>query len=125
MNDKQKFLKEIVYRAQQAGLCTKQQEFADMIGVSRTGFSSAMNGNAKFLTDSLVKKVKSWAIINGIDTDATPRPQQQTGVFVPKETLDLYTNLSETCRNLSAILRQLNAPIMDAPGKHPFLTNNK
>lgn len=106
MDDKQQFLREIFFRALSTGLCNKQQEFANLVGVNASAMSSAMNGNAKFLTDSLVKKVKSWAIINGIDTDATPRPQQ-TGVFVPKETLDLYTNLSETCRNLSAILRQL------------------
>lgn len=119
------WLKTIYFKALSAGLCRRQQEMADAIGISRSGLSAAMNGDPRFLTNSLTLKVSLWAKANGL-TDEAPAPAQQQprGVFIPDETLALYTNLSEAVRNLSAILRQMNVPLpQDVAAKNPFLTN--
>lgn len=128
MNTKQDLLKALYRKAVGAGLCKTQKEWAEMIGIHKSGLSAAMNGDEKFLTDSLMRKVTLWAEAHGLGADApAPQPapvQPQHGIFIPDETLALYTNLSEAVRNLSAILRQMNVPLpQDVAAKNPFLTN--
>lgn len=111
--EKQAYIKKIYGLAVAAGLLRKISEFADALEVDRSGLSSAMNGNERNLSDRLVRKVEKWAKLNGLDGEplpvAHPPVQEQRGVFIPEETLALYTNLSETCRNLSAIVAQMQA----------------
>jgi hypothetical protein len=46
------------YRAlQEAGRCKSKKEFAEMLGVNYIGLTRAMNGDAQYLTDSLLAKV--------------------------------------------------------------------
>lgn len=55
-NAKLQALKDAFDRCLATGITRNQQEFADLVGTSRTTMSSAMNGNDKALTDSLVAK---------------------------------------------------------------------
>lgn len=100
---------QVYHRALAAGLCTSKAEFADVVGVGRSSLSAAMNAGDKSLTDSLVKKVSTWAQLNGLMNEPQAEPKPQRSVIIPEETLELYNNLSETCRNLSALLMQYQA----------------
>lgn len=55
--EKQDMLNLAYETALQMGLCATKSEFADLLKVNRSGLSSALNGNEKYLTDSLVAKV--------------------------------------------------------------------
>lgn len=107
--EKKDYLNEVFYKAKMAGLCSQKSEFADLLQVNRTGLSAAMNAGGKCLTDFLVSKVRMWAKVNGLEDAAPEEPKPQRSITIPEETLELYTNLSETCRNLSAILAQYQA----------------
>lgn len=100
---------QVYHRALAAGLCTSKAEFSDVVGVGRSSLSAAMNAGDKSLTDSLVKKVSTWAQLNGLMNEPQAEPKPQRSVIIPEETLELYNNLSETCRNLSALLMQYQA----------------
>jgi hypothetical protein len=111
MDDKKEYLKSIYLKAREAGLCDTQQEFATLLETNRTTLSSAMNGNATYLTARHYNKVRRFAIENGLDGEAPAKPEPpKKQIVIPEETLELYTNLSETCRNLSAILARMGLP---------------
>jgi hypothetical protein len=84
------------------GKIGSKKDLAALIGVHHTTLSSAFNGNPQYCTDALVSKVSALL-------ERKPeRPARQ--ITIPEETLELYTNLSETCRNLSAILARMGLP---------------
>ena len=56
----QLYLQGAYRRAVGAGKCRTLKEFSELIGVDRTGLSSALNGSEKHLTKSLVKKVRAF-----------------------------------------------------------------
>lgn len=108
MEDKKDYINRVYRLALGAGLCNNKSEFADLLGMNRAGVNSAMNGNEKNLTDKLVQRVRMFAQTHGLEekkeTQPAPAQPRGEGVFIPPETLELYNNLSETCRNLSALL---------------------
>lgn len=61
MENKQQQLNEIFQQCRTAGVCHTQSEFAELIGVNRSGMSAAMNGNPLYLSDNLMSKVKAFA----------------------------------------------------------------
>lgn len=67
MEEKTEFIKRVYNLAALRGLCSTKKEFATLLGVNDKGLSSAMNGDPKNLTDSLVKKVQLFASANGLD----------------------------------------------------------
>ena len=100
-----------VYRAAVgAGLCANIKQFAEVSGFNYTSLSSAMNGSEAILTDKFIAKIHRWAVQAGLEVDEAikvARPQnQQGGVWIPPETLELYNNIAATCRNLSEILKK-------------------
>ena len=54
-------LKDSFDRCRETGIVRNQQEFADLVGVTRSTMSSAMNENERALTDSLVAKAMKIA----------------------------------------------------------------
>lgn len=58
--DKKETLNFIFEQARSAGLARTQRDFAALLGINEKGFSSAMNGNEKYLTDSLIAKVSKF-----------------------------------------------------------------
>ena len=96
MNKEEKmiYLRGVYQNARSAGLCHTQKEWADLLGIDRTGLSSAMNGNEKALTDSLVHKVEMWAKLNGVASSPQRQPQGQD-IVIPAATATFYENLSE------------------------------
>ena len=100
---------QIYHKACMAGLCSSKSEFAQIVGVDRGSMSTAMNSGGKALTTSLLTKVQMWAQLKGLMNEPQAEPKPQRSVIIPEETLELYNNLSETCRNLSALLMQYQA----------------
>lgn len=112
--DMQDYLRKTYQAAIGAGLLRTVKEFAEALEVDPSGLSSAMNGRERNLTPSLIKKVRRWAETVGLEGEKKTQPEgekEQKGVFIPEETLALYTNLSETCRNLSAIVAQMQVGV--------------
>ena len=116
MNTEQRkdYLQSVYRKALGAGLCRTQTEWAKLLEIDRAGLSSAMNGNEKALTESLVKKVQMWAQINGIEQGA---PQPET-IEIPAATVSLYQNLTEAMKNMSETIRLQQELISRLQGAH-------
>lgn len=57
MNERQKRLNQVFDYLRLNGKMKTQKDFAEAIGVQRTGISAALNGNDLYLTDSLFLKI--------------------------------------------------------------------
>lgn len=114
MDDNKEYLLRIYNLAALRGLCRTKKEFAALLGVNDKGLSAAMNGSEKHLTDSLVRKVKSWAALHQLEEEAPKDPAQQRGVFIPEATQAMFDNMAETIRIQAQMLASLH-------GAAPFL----
>ena len=115
MNENQEYLQRIMLAARNNGLCRTQKEFAALLGDDATSLSSALNGNPRSLTNSLIGKVRNFAISQGLEDGTTPLPKPG-GIYLPPETLDLFNNLSETIRLQAEMLA--HRPVVQAPQKN-------
>ena len=98
MENKKDYIIRIFGLAVAAGLCSQKQEFAQLLGVDRSGLSCAMSGKEQYLTDSLILKVQAFATRNGLeDLPAVEKPKQE-GVWLPEETRQIFENMSQTIR---------------------------
>ena len=82
MENRTDYLKRIYNLAVLRGLCVTKKEFATLLGVNDKGLSSAMNGNEKNLTESLVKKVQLFASANDLDRQEDTLPGATETVLV-------------------------------------------
>ena len=71
-------LRESFERCRETGIVRNQQEFADLVGVTRSTMSSAMNENERALTDSLV--AKAMKITNEL-TNRLQSPEHTVPIF--------------------------------------------
>ena len=84
MENKADYLKRVYNLAVLRGLCVTKKEFAALLGVNDKGLSSAMNGDRKNLTDSLVKKVQLFASANELDRmEEGQTPQAESVLVIP------------------------------------------
>lgn len=58
--DKKETLNYLFEQIRSAGFCRTQRDFAALLQINEKGFSAAMNGNEKYLTDSLLAKVTKF-----------------------------------------------------------------
>ena len=122
LEERRMYLNVVYQKAIGAGICRTLKEWAEQLGVNKSGLSSAMNGTDRFCTPSLVIKVKRWAQENGLeDSPAQPRPEpQRPPIVIPAETLDLYTNLSRAIADLADIVRRAGYSIPPSAQKNLF-----
>ena len=59
-NDKLEKLQGYVDTLRAQGRIRTQNDMAELIGVNRSVLSSAMNGNPRYLTDSLLKRIRPF-----------------------------------------------------------------
>ena len=114
MEENKEYLLRIYNLAALRGLCRTKKEFAALLGVNDKGLSAAMNGSEKHLTESLVRKVRSWATLNQLEDDAPKEPKEQRGVFIPEATQAMFDNMAETIRIQAQMLASLQ-------GATPFM----
>ena len=114
METKKDYLNRIYHLAVIAGLCTQKREFAELLEVNRSGLSSAMSGDEKNLTDSLIRKVRAFAREHGLEGGAPtpavqpePEVKPQRSIEIPAETLELYTSLAKSVDRLSAMVERM------------------
>lgn len=102
-------LTEIYRRAVGAGKCRNQKEFAEVIGISHTTLSSAMNGSDRHLTDSLVNRARAWEATT-FDGERIRQPERPP-IVIPAETQDMYNNMARAIADLTDILRRAGISI--------------
>ena len=120
LDERRAYIQQIFNLARINVVCSNQKEFAEKIGVNRSTLSLALKGDARYLTEGLEVRVRYFAQQYELDLSPAPASRehqaQPSGIYIPQETLDLYTNLSETCRNLSAIVARLGIQAPAQPG---------
>lgn len=114
-NERQEYLRKIYFAALSAGLCSTQKEFAELLEIDRTGLSSAMNGSERNLTNSLIKKVRMFAEVNGLDGGLPALPKKRRTIEIPEETLELYTALAKSVDRLSSMVERMIPGASDTP----------
>lgn len=82
--DKKETINYLFEQIRSAGLARTQRDFAALLGINEKGFSAAMNGNEKYLTDSLVSKVTKFYEENVQSASAS---QSQTLPVIPTEAM--------------------------------------
>lgn len=108
-------LVEIFRDLQKRGVVKDRKQFAAALGVEYTGLCSAMNGNQRSLTASLMAKVKSY--YRTVLGDVPPEPARD--VIIPASTAQLYNNLVEVVRSqqetIARLVETLRVPGSPAP----------
>lgn len=98
------FLNAAYAQCVQEGRVRTRGEFAALIGIDRSGLSAAMNGNEKYLTDSLVNKVRSAVPFH--PSSGTPgTPGTKPDITIPAAVADLYKNMAESNKELSSTVK--------------------
>lgn len=116
----QAYIKRIYGSAYSVGLVHSVTEMAKALEIDKSGLSSALNGNEKYITNSLVKKVKNWAILNGLEEgelSPSAKPMNMgSGYFMPHEAQAMFDNMAETIRLQAQMLATMQAasPFMGA-----------
>lgn len=83
--DKKETLNFLYEQIRNAGFCKTQRDFAALMGINEKGFSAAMNGNEKYLTDSLINKVSTFYEDN-VEKGLTPQSAKTLPV-IPTEAM--------------------------------------
>ena len=83
METKQEYLNRIFRTASLRGMCKSQRDFASLLGVNEKAFSSALNGNERYLTDNLVAKVRLFAKENELEQLAGAGETEETVLVIP------------------------------------------
>ena len=83
--DKKETLNFLYEQIRNAGFCKTQRDFAALLGINEKGFSAAMNGNEKYLTDSLIIKVSKFYEEN-VEKGLTPQSAKTLPV-IPTEAM--------------------------------------
>lgn len=82
--DKKETLNNLFEQIRNAGLARTQRDFAATLGINEKGFSAAMNGNEKYLTDSLIAKVTKFYEEN---VDQIANSEKVTLPVIPTEAM--------------------------------------
>lgn len=110
MNDKLDFLSRTYELARMKRLCKNQKEFADLIGISRTSLSLALNGAEAYLTDNLMVKLRLFANENGLEEEPQqPKAQEDNrpDIVIPAATMELYTSMAKSIDRLTALVERM------------------
>ena len=98
IEEKKVYLNEIFRKGIGANRFSTQKEWAELLEIDRTGLSAALNGSERFLTDSLIRKVKMWARVNGLE-DYPEKPVEREPDNTVKELLSAVRDMSATIRS--------------------------
>ena len=100
----------IYNEARARGLCHKQKDFADLLGMNQSTISQALTGNERYLTDSLVKRIKAWekqVLVVPIQAPTIQQEPARPDIVIPAATMELYTSMAKSIDRLSAMVERL------------------
>lgn len=109
MESQKDYVNRIFYLARVRGICKTQGEFSQLLNANAGSISKALQGDPKYLTKNLVKKIRAWAVAQGLEEDESllpPKPKRPD-IVIPAETADLYNNMSETIRIQAELIARL------------------
>ena len=89
-------LAEIFEELQKSGRCRTRRDFSEALGVNYNGLISAMNGDPKFYTNSLVAKAER--LLNA-GTQEPAQPSGPADVVVPGATVQMFRDMAATSRS--------------------------
>lgn len=108
--EKLRYLNECIYELKVHGIARTQGEVADLLGLNAATLSSAKSGKSEYLSDSLIYRLRAFMSEHPeikLKTFSNSQPQTPTqGVFIPVETIELYTNLTATIDRLTRLLER-------------------
>lgn len=108
METKKDYINRLLNEARMRGLCKTQKEFAALVGMDQSTISNALKGNEKYLTDSIIRRLKSWErqVLNPA-AKAQPQPEQKPDIIIPAATAELYTAMAKSIDRLTALVERL------------------
>ena len=102
-----RLFEEAFEQAKKDGRVRNLNEFAVLVGMNRPGLSAARNGNEKYLTDSLINRVRT--AVYGPGESSTPEtkgdPATDGSIVIPAATVKLYEAMAESNKELSSTVR--------------------
>lgn len=109
--EKKEKLKKMYELARRSGLCHTQRDFAILIGISPTNFSSAMHGDEKYLTDNLFAKIDDFFTENHIqnvyDNHGTVIQKQENSTTSNDEKYErILSMLEERDKQITSLIEQ-------------------
>ena len=107
METKKEYINRIFLTAKMRGICKTQGDFAGILEVNAGTLSKALQGDDRYLTDNLVRRVKLFEKEHGLEEDATPAKPTAPDIVIPAATAALYNNMSETIRIQAEIIARL------------------
>lgn len=112
METKKEIVNKIFLRARMLGKCRTQKDFCAVLGMNQSTISKALQGDERYLTDSLVRRLQLWEEqVLGKEEAAPVQEPQRPDIVIPAATADLYNNMSETIRIQAEIISRLQAGV--------------
>ena len=106
METKKDYINRIYNEARSRGLCHRQVEFAELLGMNQSTISKALQGDEKYLTDNLVKRIKTWEK-QVLGTTSPVMQQEKPDIVIPAATMDLYTSMAKSIDRLTALVERM------------------
>ena len=111
MESKKDYVNRLLNEARLQGLCKNKGEFAELLGMNPSTISHALKGEEKYLTDSILRRFRSWerqVLRKGEDQPAQPVPEDnRPDIVIPAATMDLYTSMAKSIDRLTALVERL------------------
>ena len=109
--NKKDYVLRLYNEARSRGLCHKQSEFAELVGMNQSTISNAIHGKEQYLTESILRRLRSWerqVLRKGEDQPAQPTPEDnRPDIVIPAATMDLYTSMAKSIDRLTALVERL------------------
>lgn len=103
METKKEYINRIFLTAKMRGICKTQGDFAGILEVNAGTLSKALQGDDRYLTDNLVRRVKLFEKEHGLEEAPSTQPAAPD-IVIPAATAALYNNMSETIRIQAEII---------------------
>lgn len=96
--DKLTRLKDALNLLRLEGVVHTQNDFAELLGRSKSAVSAALHGNEKYLTEGLVQKAE-------LEAQRVKMPEVvQPDIVIPAATAKMYADMAESIRILSELV---------------------
>ena len=105
--DYRDLLEKVFFQARMKGICKRQGDFAEKLGIDPSTLSNALRGNERYLTDNLIMRVRLFAKDNNLEEEAPSTQPAAPDIVIPAATAALYNNMSETILIQAEIIARL------------------